>query len=113
MELKNTVERSVYRSQPPDEPVMHIHFDPFDSPYRIDEKDTGTGRGPAAALPIDLRAWLADQERSLVVRALELNRYHQGKTARTLGLTYHQLRGCLRKYGIAARPRRGAAASTD
>jgi psp operon transcriptional activator len=112
-ELKNTVERSVYRSEPPDETVMHIHFDPFDSPYRIDGKDADTGEGPGVALPTDLRAWLADQERRLVIRALELNRYHQGKTARTLGLTYHQLRGCLRKHGIAVRPRRDAPAETD
>lgn len=33
-ELKNTVERSVYRWQNPEEPIDKILFDPFASPYR-------------------------------------------------------------------------------
>jgi psp operon transcriptional activator len=103
-ELKNTVERSVYRAEPADEPVTRIHFDPFESPYRIDSTvDEPNQAESAAPLPSDLRAWLAEQERRLVVRALELNRYHQGRAAEALGLTYHQLRGCLRKHGLSAR----------
>ena len=83
---------------------LRVHFDPFESPYRIDSTvDEPNQAESAAPLPSDLRAWLAEQERRLVVRALELNRYHQGRAAEALGLTYHQLRGCLRKHGLSAR----------
>ncbi|GLS27629.1 phage shock protein operon transcriptional activator [Marinibactrum halimedae] len=37
-------------------------------------------------------------ERLLVKRALELSQNHQGRAAELLGLTYHQLRGQLRKH---------------
>ncbi|MEM7364879.1 MAG: phage shock protein operon transcriptional activator [Pseudomonadota bacterium] len=37
-ELKNVVERSVYRSQDPDDPVDVIAIDPFESPYRMNAK---------------------------------------------------------------------------
>jgi psp operon transcriptional activator len=110
-ELKNTVERSVYRTDPPDEPVRSIQFDPFDSPYSI------AGGAPdeqlAALSPetgVGLKAAVADLELQLVTRAMRDNDFHQGRAAKSLGLSYHQFRGYLRKHDIR---RRGPDAAPD
>jgi len=109
-ELKNTVERSVYRSEDPDSPIARIAFDPFDSPFQL----TATGAdhesrpSPTAAatplLPMDLEQRLADTEIDCVKAALEKARFNQRIAADLLGLSYHQLRGKVRKYDIATRP---------
>ncbi|MGL5499554.1 MAG: helix-turn-helix domain-containing protein, partial [Plesiomonas shigelloides] len=48
--------------------------------------------------PVDLKAWLAAQEQQVIHSALQQARYNQKQAATLLGLTYHQLRGILRKY---------------
>ena len=108
-ELKNTVERSVYRSGDPDKPITRIAFDPFDSPFRLAElptKDVAPTerRTRSPLLPTDLTARLRDMERDLLEAALDKARFNQRMAAELLGLSYHQLRGKLRKHGIAARP---------
>ncbi len=102
-ELKNVVERSVYRSTPPDEPVSEIPFDPFESPWRIGQ-DAGTPTPEQPPWPIDLKSELATLERGRVTAALAATGYHQGRAAEALGLSYHQLRGLLRKHDIPGRP---------
>lgn len=116
-ELKNVVERSVYRSQDPDAPVSMISLDPFDSPFRpsrpgsIVSKPTAEGepapvsgvapQAPAAdRFPIDFRQSVQDYEISLIKSALASNQFNQKKTAEALGVTYHQLRGYLKKYDL-------------
>ena len=47
---------------------------------------------------LELKAHLAQEEVRLLKLALEQARYHQSQTAELLGLSYHQLRGLLRKY---------------
>jgi len=42
----------------------------------------------------------AQEETRLLREALEHCRFNQKKTAEHLGMTYHQLRGYLRKYGL-------------
>ena len=108
-ELKNTVERSVYRSGDPDKPITKIAFDPFDSPFRLAEPPTkaaATVARPARSplLPTDLNARLRDMERDLLEAALDKARFNQRMAAELLGLSYHQLRGKLRKHDIAGRP---------
>lgn len=57
------------------------------------------GSGAAgASLPGDLRELVQDFEVGLIERALADCQYNQKRTAEHLGLTYHQLRGYLRKY---------------
>jgi psp operon transcriptional activator len=100
-ELKNTVERSVYKADPPEQPVRSIQFDPFDSPYRLDAGPTDdTVVSPSLSGPPDLKSEVAALETRLVTRALVENEYHQGRAAKSLGLSYHQFRGYLRKYRI-------------
>ncbi len=110
-ELKNVVERAVYRA-PPDEPVMELDFDPFASPWKpvaaaeeSEQKPAETPVETAALveLPDDFKAHVAAYEEQLLRRALEANRFNQRRTAQALGLTYAQLRGYLKKYGISAK----------
>ncbi len=110
-ELKNTVERSVYRSTNPERVISRIAFDPFDSPFQLASE---TQTEPAAAarkrpplLPTDLQARIEDTEKDLLRAALDKARFNQRLAADLLGLTYHQLRGKLKKHGIAGRPASG------
>ncbi|MDH5737552.1 MAG: phage shock protein operon transcriptional activator [Gammaproteobacteria bacterium] len=128
-ELKNVVERSVYRNPEPSEPVDEISLDPFDSPYRplaarnspadgldpqIEDRpyqapDPSTGapgshgqthHTPLTGFPVDFRQAVQDYEIDLIKQALASNQFNQKKTAQALSVTYHQLRGYLKKYNL-------------
>ena len=114
-ELKNVVERAVYRCTDPDQPIDEIVFDPFASPWRpqaVPAKPAPavpaaaqqpTAPAPAVAAPsgaYDFVDHIRRIEHDLLKRALESNAHHQKNTAKFLGMTYHQLRNCLRKHGI-------------
>lgn len=120
-ELKNVVERAVYRSSDPEAEVDEIIFDPFESPWRPaptsrrPRQDAEQASGPQQpatppptasmrpALPLDFRAHIQDYEMDLLQHALEENQFNQKRSAEQLGLTYHQLRGYLRKYPLLNR----------
>lgn len=95
-ELKNVVERSVYRHGTSDEPVDEVILDPFARqsapPIQLDENQQ--------TLPMDLRAWQNEQEKALVEQSLKEARFNQRKAADLLGLTYHQLRALLKKHQV-------------
>jgi psp operon transcriptional activator len=102
-ELKNVVERAVYTSLGDDQPIDGIIFDPFVSPWRLGTADTGESAAAPAALPdapYDFKEYIQQREIELLRSALEQNRFNQKKTAEFLAMTYHQLRGYLRKYGL-------------
>ncbi len=106
-ELKNAVERSVYRAENLQQPVNDIAFDPFDSPFELREtieRESGKARRqrqPAnRLLPADLQAVLDETERGLLEQALRKSRFNQKVAADLLGLTYHQLRGRIRKHQL-------------
>ena len=107
-ELKNTIERTVYRAAHPEQPITDLALDPFDSPFKLApatrtvEQKTRRRRPPL--LPTDLRQRLIDTESDLLEAALEKSRYNQRLAADLLGLSYHQLRGRLRKLGIQRKP---------
>lgn len=113
-ELKNAIERSVYRHDNPDRKLSKIVFDPFDSPFRLGENSERHSETPGVEpavkttggldLPLDLKQHLAKQESAAITLALETARYRQGDAAKLLGLSYHQLRGAMRKHAIASRP---------
>jgi len=102
-ELKNVVERAVYSSVDHNGPISTIVFDPFKSPWRPGMV-TGTDSTPSAQeLPTaayDLKEYIQQCEIDLIKSALEQCRFNQKKTAEFLGMTYHQLRGYLRKYEL-------------
>lgn len=125
-ELKNVVERSVYRIGSGQVPVNDIIIDPFASPYRptaaahrhtnppnnqTPSEQQPTANPPAIAASvgfcvdfdsgnIDFKDVTAEFETDLIQRALQHAQFNQKKTAELLGLTYHQLRGYLKKYQL-------------
>ncbi len=104
-ELRNAVERAVYRT-PPDRPIDRIELDPFRSPWR---PVSGPAERPlpppvpaadsTASFPERVQAFEAD----LLHQALAASRFNRRAAAKRLGLTYDQLRGHLRKHGLAGR----------
>ena len=116
-ELRNVVERAVYRWDSWDDPIGHIQFDPFESPWKpaatirqepaVAQPASPQDLRPAAArfdTVTDLRSAVDAHERAIVEHALGRNRYNQRQTAKALGLTYDQLRHCLKKHGLSDRP---------
>jgi psp operon transcriptional activator len=102
-ELKNVVERAVYTSMSAEEPIDEINFDPFDSPWRPaaapDDEQNDMGWA-SPEIPYDFKEYVQNMEIELLKSALERCRFNQKKTAESLGMTYHQLRGYLRKYEL-------------
>ncbi len=106
-ELKNAVERSVYRSADDEAQISVIAFDPFDSPYRPRERKRAQAivenqnlTKLAPLFPVDLKARIRDTERELLQAGLERARFNQKVAAELLGLSYHQLRGKIKKHGL-------------
>ena len=113
-ELRNVVERAVYRWDLWERPIGEVVFDPFDSPWKplLAPKSKSMeepGQVPAAAAPAtpdfdevdDLRAAVDAHERTIVEHALGANRWNQRQTAKALGLSYDQLRHCMKKHGLS------------
>ncbi|HAT41435.1 MAG TPA: phage shock protein operon transcriptional activator [Rheinheimera sp.] len=128
-ELKNVVERSVYRTNNPYVPVHDILFDPFESPYRPKAR-VRTHDRVASVVPVSVNAepsfvptatpisqvtaqtpvspqfpcdftQLSEQfEIQMIKDALAACQFNQKKTADALNLTYHQLRGYMKKYKL-------------
>lgn len=113
-ELRNVVERAVYRWQAPDRPVRDIPLDPFACAWRgarpaaeavraAPAREEAPGRPDVAPLEVsDLRTAVDAYEAAIIRHALERHRYNRRAAARALGLTYDQLRHCLRKHLIGA-----------
>lgn len=102
-ELKNVVERAVYTCQDYDKPIIDIIFDPFDSPWRPGNRQATKDKPEPLNLPdkpYDLKQSIQDEEVRRIKSAMEQCRFNQKKTAEFLGMTYHQLRGYLRKYDL-------------
>lgn len=104
-ELKNVVERAVYRSQ--SVAIQAVDFNPFHPPWADREADTERPRATAeekqAPEPPDftrlpLKTAMRRLERHMLRQALAASRYNQKKAADRLGLTYDQLRGLYRKH---------------
>ncbi|VUS51063.1 Psp operon transcriptional activator [Klebsiella spallanzanii] len=97
-ELKNVVERSVYRHGSSDSELDNIIINPFrqqqTTPLAVAEKRAGP------TLPLDLRAFQQEQEKSLLDMSLGQAKYNQKQAADLLGLTYHQLRALLKKHQL-------------
>ena len=96
-ELKNVVERSVYRHGDSLHPLGEIIIDPFFSD-KCESDESGATALSAPTLPLNLRHWQREQEAQLLQKALSLAGNHQHKAADLLGLTYYQLRAMLKKH---------------
>ena len=118
-ELRNVVERAVYRWDDATNPIGHVQFDPFDSPWLpASEPQLPQGRASSdrASPPLsqervatpdfdsiaDLRGAVDAHERAIVEHALGRHRWNQRQTAKALGLSYDQLRHCIKKHALTA-----------
>lgn len=127
-ELKNVIERAVYRQERQE--LESLTINPFVSPWQpgdeiateaadptgasIGEKVSevgGSERNEKDGKPAGLEIWPVDLRRE--VRELEQRRLkeavmeaggHQGRAAELLGLTYNQFRGLCRKVGADGKP---------
>ena len=110
-ELKNVVERSLYRWADGETPIGQIILDPFESPWRpspavvasapIDPVvEVAALPAPALTSVSDLRAAVQDYERGILIAALERCRHNQRRTASALALSYDQLRHALKRHGM-------------
>ncbi len=115
-ELRNVIERAVYRWDDWDQPIAHIVFDPFDSPWKPAamprlEQPGEQAASNAVAIPLqtqfdsieDLRGAVDAHERAILEHALGKHRYNQRQTAKALGLSYDQLRHAMKKHGLMER----------
>ena len=130
-ELKNVVERSLFRAVEAERPIAEIVINPFhqraSSPLDPDAPDAARNvseqhRPVADAAssyefapssqtrtlwPIDLKQQLHDEELSWLERALDAAHQRQSDAADLLGLNYNQMRALVRKHGLTTRRSRG------
>ncbi len=118
-ELRNVVERAVYRWGNADQPIDVIQFDPFESPWRpaAANENKATDPAPALAAPsmpaaamarsaydpgscADFRLAVAEYEKAILAAALEKCRWNQRAAAAALQLSYDQLRDALKRHDL-------------
>jgi psp operon transcriptional activator len=106
-ELRNVIERSVYRMEDPKTLLGDVILNPFGGMPAPTSPVLAAPSSPAPAAP-QLPATVGDgfrekvdfYERALLQTALGEARFNQKQAASALGLSYHQLRGLLKKHGL-------------
>ncbi len=101
-ELKNVVERAVYQHGELDQPIDELVFDPF-ARHTLNEVDEDTETNQSQrdfSFPLDYKEWQEIQDQELLKAVLKESQFNQRKAAELLGLSYHQLRGMVRKYKL-------------
>ncbi len=108
-ELKNVVERAVYRADTSLIRETDIVLDPFQTPFQLTPQESEKGEEEHSAFPQTISTGesvspasftqaVQEFECRLLENGLRATHYNQKKTAERLGLTYHQFRGLYRKY---------------
>lgn len=95
-ELKNVVERSVYRSA--GARIERIEFDPFVNPYADAEESSAAEVGLSSGVGKPLPERVKALELGSLRDAMQEASFKQVEAAQRLGLTYHQFRSLYRKY---------------
>jgi len=112
-ELKNCIERSVFRQGETNEPLENIIIDPFpqhfnstnteekvaeetDKQSTIDTQHTEPVK--TSNQQIDFKQRLNQLEKALLIQALEQNQQSQKQAAKALNLSYDQIRGLIKKH---------------
>lgn len=118
-QLKNVVERAVFFHGDNSSPITEVIIDPFASPFRpkqVAETQDGSAKTHLPDRPAepvatshalyslasfgstDLKGEVATMEQKAIAHALTLTHHHQKDAAERLGISYHALRGMLKKY---------------
>ncbi|MFV0447296.1 MAG: phage shock protein operon transcriptional activator [Vibrio sp.] len=106
-ELKNVVERAVYQHGTADFPIDSLIFNPFKAEWRTDEKlreeavKTDNSKQTELAFPMDFKQWQQQQDKYVITESLKFAKFNQRQAAKSLGLSYHQFRGLMRKYQLS------------
>jgi psp operon transcriptional activator len=109
-ELKNAVERAVYRSD--SAMIRTIVFNPFQNPYASEATEKKTTARQSVAKPsiqpsvesdttdksLDQAVW--EFKVRLLENALIKSNFNQKRASHALGMTYHQFRALYRKYKV-------------
>ncbi|MDO4723283.1 MAG: helix-turn-helix domain-containing protein, partial [Comamonadaceae bacterium] len=66
--------------------------------------NASAGGAAAEPLPSDLQAWLDEQERAVLIRALQAARYNRTAAAAMLGLNLRQIRYRIERLNIPTEP---------
>ncbi len=107
-ELKNVIERAIYQHGLNADPIDQLIFNPFATVWdnalghsnEQEEEQDVAEQSTQVHFPLDYKQWQEEQDISLLNRALEEAKFNQRQAAELLGLSYHQLRGMVRKYGL-------------
>lgn len=100
-ELKNVVERAVYQHGSNKQTIDNLTLNPFISDWAetvVEEKTK-----PVIAthqFPLNYKQWQEHNDIQLLTSAMQQAKHNQKLAAELLGLSYHQLRGMLRKYNM-------------
>ena len=121
-ELKNVVERSVYRWGDQENPIDAVVINPFHSfdqvtqdPQSRQDLQDEPNTNPSAikvtsndrVWPMNLRQELQSVEYDWLISALEEAHQSQKMAAQLLGLSYDQMRSLMRKHDLRTRSSRG------
>lgn len=119
-ELRNVVERSLYRSEWTEEPIEKIRFNPFKTNYEhrfsktshldidtgsnskseIDKRRNNSESLDVTALQTPLKEHVAQVEKDMIDLAMQESQFNQAMAAKLLGLSYHQIRAYLKKHHL-------------
>lgn len=100
-ELKNVIERSLYRQGDTTELLAELVINPFVT-TPVPSADTASPSLPT--LPFSLKQWQHTQEKDALDAALQRAQFNQREAAQLLNLTYHQFRGLLKKHAGGPQP---------
>ncbi len=114
-ELKNVIERAVYQHGKSELPIDDLVLDPFKCEWVSEnttnnndtEQDEPTPNRQSLLpesidynVPIDYKEWQEQQDIQLLSHVMDKAKHNQRTAAELLNLSYHQLRGMLRKYNM-------------
>lgn len=104
-ELKNVIERAVYQHGQKDHAIDQLVFDPFATQWQqgatseIEERPQ-QAQPATFSFPLNYKQWQEEQDLQILQAAMEESKFNQRKAAQLLDLSYHQLRGMIRKYNL-------------
>jgi len=105
-ELKNVVERAVYQHGTADSPIDSLIFDPFQKHWQEETQEPSATLNKQEknqaelAFPMDFKQWQEQQDKYVINESLKFAKFNQRQAAKSLGLSYHQFRGLMRKYQL-------------
>lgn len=101
-ELKNVVERAIYQHANHSEPIAYLTLNPFKTPWHRERQQESQPQLETESFnfPMDYKQWQEQMDQQLLEKALLQAKHNQRDAAKLLNLSYHQLRGMLRKYQL-------------